>query len=876
MALLGLQTLLEEPMIKLRFGKVPFHIGLAISTFCINFLLSHILGHYIECPFGVPWSIIFSLLVVAWNFAYIPAHYLLGPIRDVPLGHECQRMLEGREPALAYTATTLLLYNIGYVSKWLLSLRQHPYLVSITACSFFIICELVDRPWHRLLKGYVILRFVNDGFWYWPGRLILLGLFKESFFLVLWLVWIVGNGLQAFNDAHAAFINPTSFPVIIPDTPRSPFVYEPLGEMELRLILVSPSRRWNLFGFMLSPTRSLSHLQLQLVTFSRGESPPYEAISYTWGSGSKSKEITLNGKTMAVSQSVHDILVRRADYWKHRYLWIDSVCIDQNNIKERNSQVTKMTEIYENASRVIVWFGYATDASLAVSKLLDISTLLHAYEPDELLEKLLSDKTDPTETASWTALQRLFSRPWFLRVWIIQEVMVAQEVHIIYGDHYLSWKMVADVMQGFYNGPLEQLLSNSLEDSAIYSPQALATVSQMRQIRDDFRSLAGIRLDHLLASFIHSQATVDKDKVYALQGLTSFARENDSILPVKVEYSESTSIEDVLIETADFLVKRRQCSWILPLSGTGFSDRSPRLPSWVPQWKPDRMATALSRYIENGSQEDSHPDYRYKACGEGSHPSNYQFVLNREQKTLKVRGCFVTKIKMVGPCFPTIDHSSVWEYAREVKHWYDDSISFVHAEVHDPYLDGQGITEAFWRTLVGDREMLQPRPATLSVGEVFRVLTDLSKLDWNLFGNPHSASKGVSYGDFSQFFDIAEGMNDEQIKMISGLLSSLQDLGGPHLRATRFFKDVVACANGRRWCVTKSGHMGFVPPRSMPDDLICLIYGTQTPYVLRQNFSQGSNDLKRTYTLIGECYMHGMMDGEALQGQIEESFFTLT
>ncbi|WKT54197.1 Heterokaryon incompatibility [Fusarium oxysporum f. sp. vasinfectum] len=534
-----------------------------------------------------------------------------------------------------------------------------------------------------------------------------------------------------------------------------------------------------------------------------------------------------------------------------------------------------MTEIYENASRVIVWLGYANDASLAVGKLLDISTLLHAYSPDELFEKLHSDKIEPTETASWTALRRLFSQSWFLRVWIIQEVVVAQEVHVMYGDHYLAWKTLADVMEDFYGGTLETLLGNPLDDPALYKPQALTTVSQMRQLRKDFHSSAGIMLDHLLASFIPSEATVDKDKVYALQGLTSFVREGVPILPVAVDYSKNTSIEDILIETAVFLVESHQRSWILPLSGVGFSDRSPELPSWVPQWKPDRMATALARHITSCGEEEKYPDYRYKSCGDNPSLSNVLFIPDLGRKTLKIYGCCVTKIKMVGPCFPASNPSSAWRYAREVECWYHDSVSFVHREVQDPYLDGQSITEAFWRTIIGDREMLKPRPAASSAGEVFQVLVELIKVDWTLFENLDLDFTRVAKGDFSQIIDIFAQMDYEQIEMISGLLSSLQTLGGAHLRGTRFAKDAVACAGGRRWGVTNSGHMGFIPPRSMPDDLVCLIYGTQTPYILRRNVGQGSGDSKWTYTLVGECYMHGMMDGEALQNQNKEGWFTL-
>ncbi|SCO76815.1 related to heterokaryon incompatibility protein het-6 [Fusarium oxysporum] len=887
MALIGLQTLLEEPMIKLRFFEAPIHIGFAIATFCISSVLSYMLGYYLECPFGVSWSIIFSLLIAAWIFSYIPMYYLLGPLVDAPLEHERHRIIEAYEPGLVYAATTLLLYNIASVPQWLLLLRQHSSFVSVTACFFVTYWKVVQRPWYRLLQVYVVFRFVDDSFWSWPGRLILLGLFKGIFFILLRFTWRVRQFVRGFLDTYSALRNPPGFYFMNPDTQyrrfswmraysgRQNLEYEPLEEAEFRLVLVSPSRRKNLLEYMLSPTSSLSDPQLQLVTFKMVESPPYEAISYTWGDALKSEEIILNGKSMAVTEAVHDILLRRADFWKPRYIWIDSICINQENIEERNAQVPKMTEIYENASRVIVWLGYANDASLAVGKLLDIWTLLHAYAPDELFEKLHSDKMEPTETASWTALRRLFSQSWFLRVWIIQEVVVAQEVHVMYGDHFLAWKTLADVMEDFYGGPLQTLLGSPLDDPALYKPQALTTVSRMRQLRKDFHSSSGIMLDHLLASFIPSEAKVDKDKVYALQGLTSFARDGVPILPVAVDYSENTSIEDILIETAVFLVESHQSSWILPVSGVGFSDRSPGLPSWVPQWKPDRMATALSRHITSCGEEDNYPDYRYKSCGDNPSLSHVLFIPDLGRKTLKIYGCCVTKIKVVGPCFPASNLSSAWRDAREAKCWYHDSVSFVHREVQDPYLNGQSITEAFWRTIIGDREMLKPRPAASSAGEVFQVLVELLKMDWTLFENLDWDFTRVAQGNFSQIIDIFAQMDNEQIEMISGLFSSVQTLGDAHLRGTRFVKDVVACAGGRRWGVTDSGHVGFVPPRSMPDDLVCLVYGTQTPYILRRNVGQGSSDSEGTYTLVGECYMHGMMDGEALQNQNQEGWFTI-
>ncbi|WKT54198.1 hypothetical protein QSH57_004782 [Fusarium oxysporum f. sp. vasinfectum] len=233
MALLGLQTLLEEPMIMLRFFEVPFHIGFAIATFFISSVLSYMLGYYLECPFGVSWSIIFSLLIAAWMFTYIPRHYLLGPLVDVPLEHERHRIIEAYEPGLVYAATTLLLYNMAFVLQWLFSLRQHSSFVSVTACFFVTYWKVVQRPWYRLLQAYVVFRFVDDAFWSWPGRLILLGLFKSIFFILLRLTWRVRQFVRDFLDTYSALLNPPDFYFMNPETQHSLFEYEPLRRRSL-------------------------------------------------------------------------------------------------------------------------------------------------------------------------------------------------------------------------------------------------------------------------------------------------------------------------------------------------------------------------------------------------------------------------------------------------------------------------------------------------------------------------------------------------------------------------------------------------------------------------------------------------------------------
>jgi hypothetical protein len=88
----------------------------------------------------------------------------------------------------------------------------------------------------------------------------------------------------------------------------------------------------------------------------------YEALSYTWamclsGDDSKCRLIDLDGFSFAVTQNLEESLRRMRPKDVERHLWIDAVCINQEDIAERNAQVSRMAQIYRRATRVSIWLG---------------------------------------------------------------------------------------------------------------------------------------------------------------------------------------------------------------------------------------------------------------------------------------------------------------------------------------------------------------------------------------------------------------------------------------------------------------------------------------------------------------------------------------
>lgn len=99
--------------------------------------------------------------------------------------------------------------------------------------------------------------------------------------------------------------------------------------------------------------------------------PKYEAISYAWGDPANKIDVLCDGKIIMVTPNLKDALLRLRIKDRSRVLWIDAICINQNDHVEKGSQVKLMKRIYGNATRVCVWLGYTTAQMEPVIELID-------------------------------------------------------------------------------------------------------------------------------------------------------------------------------------------------------------------------------------------------------------------------------------------------------------------------------------------------------------------------------------------------------------------------------------------------------------------------------------------------------------------------
>lgn len=172
------------------------------------------------------------------------------------------------------------------------------------------------------------------------------------------------------------------------------------------------------------------HCELLKATFGEESGGmTYGALSYTWGTSENSAEILVNNQVLDVAWNLYDALYHLRLSEKDRYLWVDTVCIDQSNNEERGHQVRLMGSIYQEANSVLIWLGCSREQT---NCLFDIFAQRNHNAFDELSSSQASQ------------LEILLQRPWFSRVWILQEIGNARTAFIVCGWDSISARTFAE------------------------------------------------------------------------------------------------------------------------------------------------------------------------------------------------------------------------------------------------------------------------------------------------------------------------------------------------------------------------------------------------------------------------------------------------
>jgi ankyrin repeat protein len=273
---------------------------------------------------------------------------------------------------------------------------------------------------------------------------------------------------------------------------------------------------------------------------------PYEALSYTWGGIEKTDNIMINGSRAYVTQNLYLALQYLRFKDQDRVLWIDAICIDQDNIEERGHQVRQMADIYKEAERVIIWLGLPTgETNFVIDSMKKLQELGIYYAcnndwktSDGRWLKLWSLVQPELRSIQHEGLESLLGRPWFKRVWILQEVGNAQTAVVVCGRKSVSAGIFA--------------LISSLAGKPGPHCQAVLDIMPGPSRRDSWWSQKHDLLT-LLQKFRKSEATDPRDSIYALLGMSSDACDIDFL---RANYGKS--MQEVVHDAISFLLLIRE------------------------------------------------------------------------------------------------------------------------------------------------------------------------------------------------------------------------------------------------------------------------------------------------------------------------------
>jgi hypothetical protein len=410
----------------------------------------------------------------------------------------------------------------------------------------------------------------------------------------------------------------------------------------------------------------------------------YEALSYEWGSSEKTYHIRLeNGSTVYITGSLYQALrdLRYKDLsQKDRVIWADGICINQNDLKERQQQVSMMGEIYRNAAQVITYIGPEKNDS---NRAVDFACELLQYffkngdkDPRlHFIEELANIGLPPSSDGRWVALKALLLRGWSGRCWCAQEFLQNTQLTMMCGRKTIpDCFLLPDLVQRTFNRSLPTFILPQFTEDPRSLKECLAALGIMRR-RIVFNKQQPT-LYQLLVSFHGFQATDPRDKVYCLLGLASDRQE----MSLPVDYTLTN--EQLYIRVATKVLEMSQS---LEMLNSNLGKKALILPSWVPDW-------STWQFGSNGTAVGNH----YSAGG----TSKPDLRIDAVENSLNIAGCLVDRIAWLSSNIEPYyrDHSE--SRSAERMKWLKEQMQLV--QKLEPYPDGSNIRKVFWRTLIGN------------------------------------------------------------------------------------------------------------------------------------------------------------------------------
>lgn len=761
------------------------------------------------------------------------------------------------------------------------------------------------------------------------------------------------DDVRAPGEEHPGVAERKPPPLIDFKRVEVPFHYERLnGVREIRLVRLGPKNDDGVIE------------ELELKSFLLDDAPTYFCLSYVWGDGEQMMPIACNGTVLKATQNLYHALRTCFNRFSETWLWADGICINQADHDERAQQVMLMGEIYERAAMVLAHPGHyqygltedakeaeaevaltrqhdvsddeplhwaafdasgmtsaGEDAQEAISIMNFLSRIWESVTPftvksDAQWEKYkLPDITTEEGRQTWKKLINFWGQDWFCRAWVLQELVLAKKVVVLYADTVTSLDAVMEFWERARRhglprllriGPLADecarvvhltpasflkgLIEKRASEKASDVPESVETDSEGEELlgeadkadsttdlTQDAEVKQPIRLLDLLCMTRTSLATDNRDKVYALLGLG-----NDEVArSIKPSYAPDNTVNRLFIDVARKLVQAGLGHELLHHAGK--DSKTPNLPTWVPDWTFQSRST-LNRDIYH--------------CMGSTRPSIRLSEDDGPRPKLVIRGIILSSIKFAGMAWRYYSHddeqpnfaSFQGKPDLEIPPFNDEdgrnvilTMALIAAEdlgSAEKRYANEGLPNAIARNLAADCSWRGQRIGSLSRAQAqdpdiqddrFEFTEALKAFRSFYKEGPESEADlkrpGIRVHQtaiFKWLLDFDEKEEDDLQRRMVPYTMSMQEasrgrryaaLAGKSIKKKREDKKL----GKRDFGMDDRGFIANVPWNAEKKDLIVMFEGFSTPFVVR------SKEETDEFELIGDCYVHGIMDGELVR-----------
>ncbi|KAL6694347.1 HET domain-containing protein [Trichoderma pleuroticola] len=594
----------------------------------------------------------------------------------------------------------------------------------------------------------------------------------------------------------------------------------------------------------------------------------YQALSYTWGlpqfthslrvlnnSDDNDTLIPPNSSSseIRITENLHAALHSLRRQTETLVLWVDAVCIDQNNIVERNSQVANFPKTYAGATSVLVWLGpddVLNHGRLCLNFFIDLAALIledpnsesendqrswrKRFRINQAVSAFLGD-----DELQPRAITSLLQRSWFKRRWIIQEVVLANDVWVHYGATSIHWNA--------FELALVELFEN---DKGGFSDDHRTILRTMSRIRNADAMLKRQTPLDTLVEFDSFECSNPRDRLYALYGVMQHWFPNSAGMQVLVEnINYGLPIRDIFTDFAILMMKLRDdfpldsnynsTTHVLQLAAAmrptlqrEVAGQNTGIPSWVPDWTGTMRHKPLHHSPESSDASRGIPTQHFQIMN----------LINNSRALVAV-GLVHDVIKAVIP----LDILPLTGVVHKAKHALNNFLCSIATSFDQIGFFSSGCTDIYGPT-----------------GQHI-----ISAIAVSLVANWEHTPANSYFAQDARF----------PAQFLEQLRSSRHHLPEILHKWPAYIELITITMRGRSLMLTESGYVGICDTNVRAGDVVCILSDTRIPFILRpkslaskatvkscSSVTDGGIPTEDAFELLGDAYVHALMNGEAAEG----------